>query len=104
MQPELKKFIEKQFLPEFKKNLLTLELDILWLEFMISEKEKALEEAKKPIILDPKKKPEKQIMEQASERAKLGDEIEALKKQKEEKEKVIELNQKFLEWLKEKIK
>jgi hypothetical protein len=104
MQPELKKFVEKQFLPEFKKNLLTLELDILWLEFMISEKEKQLEQLKQPIILDPKKKPEKQIMEQASERAKLGDEIEALKKQKEEKERVVELNQKFLEWLKEKIK
>jgi phage regulator Rha-like protein len=43
-------------------------------------------------------------MEQARERAKLGDEIEALKKQKEEKEKAIELNQRFLEWLKEKIK
>jgi hypothetical protein len=104
MQPELKEFIEKEFLPNFKKSLLTLKLDILWLEFAISEKEKELKQASQPIILDPKQKPEKQMIEQSRKRTQLENEIEILKKQKEEKEKVVELNQRFLEWLKEKIK
>jgi hypothetical protein len=99
MQPELKEFIEKEFLPNFKKSLLTLNLEILCLEFAISEKEKELKQASQPIILDPK-----QIIEQSKKRAQLENEIEMIKKQKTEKEKFLEINQKFLEWIKEKIK